>query len=141
MAGWCIGAHMKPTPASATQRAITGNGTSSLTPSVESTSDAPDMEETRRLPCLAIADAGTGSDERRAGRDIVRAVRVAARADDIDRTRRDLDAVHSVAHHLGRASDLLDRLAAYPQRHKECAHLRGVAAPAVIWSSAVRISS
>ena len=44
---------MKPTPASATQRAMTSEGTSSLTPSADSTSEAPDMEETRRLPCLA----------------------------------------------------------------------------------------
>ena len=53
-AGWCSGAHRKPTPASLTQRAIVAAGTSSLTPSSESTSEAPDLEETRRLPCLAI---------------------------------------------------------------------------------------
>src|SRR5262245_15514844 len=53
-AGWCCGAHRKPTPASCTQRAVVANGTSILTPSAVSTSEAPASEETERLPCLAI---------------------------------------------------------------------------------------
>ena len=35
-------------------REIVSGGTSSLTPSAVSTSEAPDSEETERLPCLAI---------------------------------------------------------------------------------------
>ena len=54
IAGWCIGAHMKPTPASAMAREMVTGGTSSLTPSAVRTSEAPDSEETERLPCLAM---------------------------------------------------------------------------------------
>ena len=54
IAGWCIGAHMKPTPASAMAREMVTGGTSSLTPSAVSTSEAPDSEETERLPCFAM---------------------------------------------------------------------------------------
>src|SRR5215510_288946 len=53
-AGWCCGAHRKPTPASSTHRTTLSNGTSILTPSADSTSEAPASDDTERLPCLAI---------------------------------------------------------------------------------------
>ncbi len=52
-AGWCIGAHRKPTPASRTARATVSTGTSILTPRAARTSEAPESEETERLPCFA----------------------------------------------------------------------------------------
>ena len=45
---------MKPTPASLISRVMSPGGTSSLTPSAASTSEAPEIEDTERLPCLAI---------------------------------------------------------------------------------------
>src|SRR6195952_6184275 len=53
IAGWCDGANMKPIPASATQRPICSGVMSILTPSDESTSAAPDRDDSARLPCLA----------------------------------------------------------------------------------------
>jgi hypothetical protein len=44
---------MKPTPASAMQRSTPSGGRPILTPSAASTSEAPDLEEAARLPCLA----------------------------------------------------------------------------------------
>ena len=73
---------------------------------------------------LGDLHAGAGRDQRRAGRDVVGAVAVAAGADDVDGVGRHLDAVHAGAQHLRGAGDLLDRLAAHAQRHQEGAHLR-----------------
>ena len=53
IAGWWAGANMKPMPASAMQRATSAGARSILTPSAESTSAAPEREESARLPCLA----------------------------------------------------------------------------------------
>src|SRR6266550_1705709 len=53
IAGWCDGANMKPMPASATQRPTCSGLMSILTPSEESTSAAPERDDSARLPCLA----------------------------------------------------------------------------------------
>ncbi len=44
---------MKPTPAWAMEREMMIGSTSILTPSAVSTSEAPDSDDTARLPCLA----------------------------------------------------------------------------------------
>ena len=44
---------MKPMPASLMQREISSGVSSILTPSAASTSAAPDLEDSARLPCLA----------------------------------------------------------------------------------------
>ncbi len=53
MAGWCVGANMKPMPVSAMQREMAAGARSMRTPNAASTSAAPDLEESARLPCLA----------------------------------------------------------------------------------------
>ena len=55
-----------------------------LTPSFSSTSAAPDLDETARLPCLATGTPAAGEHEGRGGRDVEGALGVAAGADDID---------------------------------------------------------
>src|SRR3984893_11359533 len=52
-AGWCDGANMKPMPASVTQGPTCSGVMSILTPSEDSTSAAPERDESARLPCLA----------------------------------------------------------------------------------------
>ena len=51
--GWYIGAQRKPTPASLIAFATVSGLASTLTPSSVRTSDAPERDETRRLPCFA----------------------------------------------------------------------------------------
>ena len=75
---------MKPTPASRMAREMPSTGTSSLTPSAVSTSEAPESDDDAAVAMLGDPDAGAGRDQARAGRDIEGAVAVAARADDID---------------------------------------------------------
>jgi hypothetical protein len=53
VAGWCIGAIMKPMPASARQLSTTSGPTMTFRPSSVSASAAPDLELRLRLPCLA----------------------------------------------------------------------------------------
>jgi len=53
IAGWCEGANMKPMPVSATQRPTCSGVISILTPSDDSTSAAPERDDSARLPCLA----------------------------------------------------------------------------------------
>src|ERR1700754_3700261 len=52
-AGWCEGANMKTIPVSATQRPTCSGVISILTPSDDSTSAAPERDDSARLPCLA----------------------------------------------------------------------------------------
>src|ERR1700710_1790032 len=53
IAGWCEGANMKPIPASVTQRPTCSGLMSILTPSEDSTSAAPERDDSARLPCFA----------------------------------------------------------------------------------------
>src|SRR5690606_6404341 len=53
IAGWWIGANMKPAPTSAMQRAASSGCSSIAAPSASSASALPDFEDTLRLPCLA----------------------------------------------------------------------------------------
>ncbi len=53
MAGWWEGANMKPIPASETQRPTCSGLRSIFTPSEDSTSAAPERDDSARLPCLA----------------------------------------------------------------------------------------
>ncbi len=92
-------------------------------PSAASTSAAPDFEVKARLPCLATGTPAAGDDERRARRDVVGAVMVAAGADDVDGAGRRLDLVHLGAQGAGAAGQLLGGLAAHLQAHQEGAHL------------------
>ncbi len=61
--------------------------------------------------------AGRGRDEHRCGRNVERVRAIAAGADDVDEVRigRDLDTRGELAHHLGRAGDLADRLLLHAQ--------------------------
>ena len=65
IAAWCSGAHMKPTPAWAMAREMTIGSTSILTPSAVSTSEAPDSDDTARLPCLATGTPAPAATRRR----------------------------------------------------------------------------
>ena len=53
MAGWWMGANMKPTPTSPMQAATCAGCRSMRAPRASSTSAEPDFEDTLRLPCLA----------------------------------------------------------------------------------------
>src|SRR3990167_7237416 len=52
IAGWWLGANMKPMPVSAIERAIAAGLSVIGTPSASSTSALPDLLDTLRLPCL-----------------------------------------------------------------------------------------
>ncbi len=54
MAGWWLGANMKPIPVSAMQRAMASGGRSIWTPSDSITSALPLLLDTPRPPCLAV---------------------------------------------------------------------------------------
>ena len=53
IAGWCIGAIMKPMPASASARSTTSGPTITSMPMAPSASAAPALLDSARLPCLA----------------------------------------------------------------------------------------
>src|SRR5690606_20989051 len=53
IAGWWLGANMKPTPVLRRLSATCSGSSMMLPPSASSTSAAPDFEDTPRLPCLA----------------------------------------------------------------------------------------
>ena len=53
IAGWCIGAIIKPMPASRRARSTTGAPTMTFSPICVKASAAPDFELRLRLPCLA----------------------------------------------------------------------------------------
>src|SRR5690606_19357579 len=53
IAGWWMGAYMKPMPVRSRQAATCSGCSSILAPSASSTSAAPELEETLRPPCLA----------------------------------------------------------------------------------------
>ena len=80
IAGWWLGANMKPTPTVSIDRAICSGVRSSFAPSASSTSALPLREDTERLPCLATFAPAAARDERRRGRDVegVRAVAAGA---------------------------------------------------------------
>ena len=124
IAGWCIGAIMKPMPASASARSTTSGPTMTLTPSSVSASAAPDFDERLRLPCLATGTPAPATTKRGGGRDVERALAVAAGADDVDGALGGADAQALGAHHRGGAGVFGDGLAAGAQRHQEAADLR-----------------
>ncbi len=78
----------------------------------------------RAVAVLGHGRAGAGHDEGRAGRDVVGAGGVAARADDVDGVVGRFDARHLAPHHGGGGGDLVHALAAHPKRHQKTAHLR-----------------
>ncbi|MNV22938.1 hypothetical protein D3C71_1139350 [compost metagenome] len=53
IAGWCIGANMKPMPVSSMTRATCVGFNSITAPSASTASALPDLDDTLRLPCLA----------------------------------------------------------------------------------------
>ena len=116
---------MKPMPASATQRPTCSGVMSILTPSEDSTSAAPERDDSARLPCLATGTPAPATMKRGAGRHVDRAGAVAAGADHVDGVGGSVDAQHLGAHRRYRAGDLVDGFAAHPQRHQQSAHLRG----------------
>ena len=66
MAGWWLGANMKPMPTSSMQRAIASGDRLMLTPRLSSTSALPDLLLTLRPPCLltlAPAAAATNMEQ------------------------------------------------------------------------------
>ena len=104
------------------------SGVSSIaTPSPSSTSAEPHFEVIARLPCLATRTPAAGDDERRGGRDVERAGRVAAGAAGIDeradRPAIELDPQGVLPHRPGEAGDLLDCLAPHSQRGDQGADL------------------
>src|SRR5262245_4204760 len=117
------------------------NGPSSLTPRVASTSEAPDIEETRRLPCLATLTPAPAA---------IRAAQVetlkvpwlsppvptisTASSGTATRCMR----ARSICAAPVISSTVSPRTLSAIRKAPICA---GVAAPAVIWSSAVRLSS
>ena len=72
---------------------------------------------------LGDGHAAAGDDEGRERRDVVAARLVAAGADDVDGPLGRRDRQHAAAHGRDRADDLVERLAAHPQRHQEAAGL------------------
>ena len=54
MAGWWLGANMKPMPAVSIDSATCSGVSMMFTPSASSTSALPDLELTPRPPCLAM---------------------------------------------------------------------------------------
>ncbi len=72
---------------------------------------------------LGDRHATPGDDEGAGGRDVEGAGGVAAGADDIDRAGRGVDRKRLPAHDAGRAGDLVDGLAAHPERHQQRADL------------------
>ena len=140
-AGWCSGAHRKPTPASPTQREIVADGHLELDAELGEHVGGARLGGDAAVAVLGDLDAGAGRDQRRAGGDIVGAVAVAAGADDVDGVGRHLDAVHAARSICAApviSSTVSPRTRSAIRKAPICA---GVAAPAVIWSSAVRISS
>ena len=104
---------------------IVSGGTSSLTPSAASTSEAPDSDDTERLPCLATwspAPAATKAAQ-------VETLKVAWPSPPVPTmsiaSAGAVTAAHLGAHEARGAGDLGHRLAAHAQRHQEGAHLRG----------------
>ncbi len=53
IAGWCIGANMKPMPVSVIARATSSGRRSMIAPRASTASALPDLDDTLRLPCLA----------------------------------------------------------------------------------------
>src|SRR5687768_15221995 len=73
---------------------------------------------------LGDPEAGACGDEGRTSRDIVGARSIAAGADNVDGIGGRLHGRHLLAHDLDGAGDLIDRLAAHPERHEEAPDLR-----------------
>ena len=116
---------MNPKPSSSIDSAIRSGDSSSSKPSASSTSALPGQRRHRAVAVLRDAGAGGCGDERRRGRDVERLAAVAAgagRVDEVVAFRLHGDDVR--AHRLGRAGDLVGRLALQPQRDEEAADLR-----------------
>ena len=114
IAGWWIGANMKPTPVPAMQRATCSGCSSIAAPSASMASALPALDDTLRLPCLATRAAG---DQRCRGGDVEGVRTVAAGADDVDQVAAvgDLHRARELTHHPGGGGDLVHRLLLHPQ--------------------------
>ena len=125
IAGWCIGAIMKPMPAAARARSTTSGPTMTLMPSSVSASAAPDFEERLRLPCLATGTPAPATTKAAAVEMLSvplpsPPVPTMSMAPSGARTR---DALG--AHHRGGGGVFGDGLAAGAERHQEAADLGG----------------
>ncbi len=129
IAGWCIGAIMKPMPQVSSAFSTASAPIITLMPSWVSASAAPDFDDRLRLPCLATDDARAGDDEGRRGRDVERALAVAAGADDVHRPFGRAHRVAFRAHHARRR-----RRSPRPSR-------RGCAAPSASRPSAPGVAA
>ena len=123
IAEWCAGANMKPMPASRMQRAIASGVEVDLDAERGQRVGGAGLRRQRAVAVLGDGNAGAGDDEGRGGRDVVAAGGIAAGADDVDGVGRRLDPGHLLAHGGDRAGDLVDGLAAHPQRRQERADL------------------
>jgi hypothetical protein len=94
MAGWWLGANMKPMPVAWMHSATCGACRSMRAPRASSTSAEPDFDETPRLPCLATVAPAAAATKAEAVEMLKVWRRIAAGADDVDEMRvvRRLDA-------------------------------------------------
>src|SRR5205807_8768024 len=109
---------MKPMPASCTQRPTCSGLRSILTPSEDSTSAAPERDDSARLPCLATgtpapATMNDAQVETLTEPEPSPPVPTTSTASGGALTRSIL------LHRRHRAGDLVDGFAAYPQRHQQ----------------------
>ena len=132
IAGWWLGANMKPMPVASIDAATSAGVRFSGSPSASSTSALPGLAADAAVAVLADAGAAGGGDEHAAGRDVEGVRAVAAGADDVDQVRPvlHLDLRRELAHHLGRGGDLADRLLldAQADQHRGHHHRRHLAA-------------
>ena len=80
----------------------------------------------RERPVAVLCDwhPGASDHEGRAGRNVVGSGRITTSADDVHGAWGRVDPHHLRTHRRHRAGDLIDRLAANPQRHQQPTHLR-----------------
>ena len=120
IAEWWAGANMKPMPASRMQRGDRFGREVDLDAEGGERVGGAGLRGERAVAVLGDRHAGAGDDEGGGGRDVVAAGGVAAGADDVDGVRpAPRRGVIFAAHGRDRAGDLVDRLAADPERHQE----------------------
>ena len=126
IAGWCVGANMKPKPSSSIDCAIRSGARSRLKPSASSTSADPDCDDTERLPCFATPAPAAAATSAAA----VEMLKVLPPSPPVPAVSTRSSRFGAYGHDVRRASpprarDLVGGLALQPQRDEEAADLRG----------------